>query len=67
MRLRAKAAAKRGSRSARALQPTRELAPGHYSDGHPLDEVHYLVSGTVFRCFEFSDFFRRANLNKPKI
>jgi hypothetical protein len=44
-----------------------ELEPGAYSDGHPLDEVHYLVSGTVFRCFEFSDFPRRANLNKPKI
>lgn len=30
-----------------------EIKPGHYSDGHPLDEVHYLECKIILKpdCF----------------
>ena len=47
---------KAATKKAAARRPARvpELAPGHYSDGHPLDEVHYLECKIILKPERFT-------------
>jgi hypothetical protein len=38
----------------RRLEPVPEFKPGHYSDGHPLDEVHYLECKIILKPDRFT-------------
>src|SRR5215510_1679549 len=38
----------------RGLEPVPDLKPGHYSDGHPLDEVHYLECKIILKPDRFT-------------
>src|SRR5262245_16462790 len=38
----------------RGLEPVPDLKPGHYSDGHPLDEVHYLECKSILKPDRFT-------------
>src|SRR5262245_25500090 len=38
----------------RGLEPVPDLKPGHYSDGHPLDQVHYLECKIILKPDRFT-------------
>ena len=42
------------SKAAAPSEPIPEVKPGQYSDGHPLDEVHYLESKIILKPERFT-------------